>query len=178
MHTIVVTGPPGAGKSSVSQHLVSLLDPSACVAGDLFFGFLRSGYVDPWLPEAKGQNAVVIEAAALATGRLARRFHVVYDGVVGPWYLPTFAKVSGVRVLHYAVLLPPLSVCIERVTSRAGHGFSDLGAAEHMWQDFEGATQGLAAHVLDAVTSPKALAKQIAQRVTDGSIRYDCEESP
>jgi cytidylate kinase len=53
---IVVTGPPGAGKSTVSEHLALLLSPSALVAGDLFFGFLRNGAVDPWLEGAAEQN--------------------------------------------------------------------------------------------------------------------------
>lgn len=170
---VLVTGPPGAGKSSVAEHLVSLLDPSAYVAGDLFFGFVRRGYIKPWLPEAKDQNALVIEAAALAVGRLARRFHVVYDGVVGPWYLPTFADTSGLDVLHYAMLLPPLSVCVERVASRAEHGFTNLDATRHMWDDFERSRRGIQSRVIDDVASPEALAQQIAHRVADGSLRYD-----
>jgi hypothetical protein len=168
-----VTGPPGAGKSSVAEHLVLLMDPSACVTGDLFFGFVRNGYVDPWLADAKDQNEVIIEAAALATGRLSRRFGIVYDGVVGPWYLPTFLKVSGLGSLHYAVLLPPLSVCRERVASRPDHGFTDLPATERMWREFDESTTGLEAHILNSTASATELAQQIANRVKDGSLRYE-----
>ena len=46
---IVVTGPPGAGKSTIAELLVSEFDPSALVAGDQFFGFLRAGSIAPWL---------------------------------------------------------------------------------------------------------------------------------
>jgi cytidylate kinase len=174
MHqAVVVTGPPGAGKSSVSDHLVSLFDPSACVAGDLFFGFVRNGSVDPWLAAADDQNKVIIEAAALAVGRLTQRFDVVYDGVVGPWYLPTFVEVSGLEVLHYAVLMPPLSVCMQRVDSRVGHGFTDLEATEHMWRDFDRSTTGSERHVLIGTGSPAEIAQQIRERVTSGSLRYE-----
>lgn len=173
MHeAVVVTGPPGAGKSSVSECLVSLMDPSAYVAGDLFFQFVRNGFVDPWLAEAGDQNQVIVEAAALAAGRLTRRFNVVYDGVVGPWYLPTFFEVSGLETVHYAVLLPPLAVCVERVASRSDHGFTDLDATEHMWRDFDRSTAGLAQHILNDTGSPAELAQQIAHRVTDGTLRY------
>src|SRR3954452_3596737 len=82
----VVTGPPGAGKSTVAERLAELSDPSAVVAGDQIFAFLRNGVVPPWLDAAHDQNVTVIEAAA-ATGRLAARFDAVYDGVVGPWFL-------------------------------------------------------------------------------------------
>ena len=47
---LVVTGPPGAGKSTVSQLLAADFDPGALVAGDQFFGFLRAGFIDPWRP--------------------------------------------------------------------------------------------------------------------------------
>lgn len=155
---------------------MSFMDPSAYVAGDLFFDFVRNGYIDPWLPEAHDQNQVVTEAAALAAGRLATRFHVVYDGVVGPWYLPEFVKASGLSAVHYAVLLPPLPVCLERVASRAKHGFTDLDAAEHMWRDFDHGTTGLRRHLLQDVASPATLARQLANRVTDGTLVYDVED--
>ncbi|MHB8296673.1 MAG: hypothetical protein ACYDH5_19090 [Acidimicrobiales bacterium] len=34
-------------------------------------------------------------------------YTVVYDGVIGPWFLETFAKASGLASLHYLILLPP-----------------------------------------------------------------------
>ena len=40
---IVVSGPPGAGKSTVAGALADLYDPSALVAGDDFFAFLQRG---------------------------------------------------------------------------------------------------------------------------------------
>lgn len=79
---IVVSGPPGAGKSTVARALADLYDPSALVAGDDFFAFLQRGRIDPWLPEADAQNRAVLAAAAAACGRLAERFTVVYDGVL------------------------------------------------------------------------------------------------
>jgi cytidylate kinase len=136
---IVVTGPPGAGKSTVAERLAGLLDPSALVAGDDFFAFLRSGAISPWLQDADQQNAAVIEAAAAATGRLSRHCDVVYDGVVGPWFLRTFSTAAGLDRLHYVVLLPPLEVCLERVENRRGHGFTDRDAARHMWLEFRDA---------------------------------------
>ena len=136
---IVLTGPPGAGKSTVAEQLADLLDPCALVTGDEFFGFLRSGAISPWRKEAHAQNAAVIEAAAAATGRLSGYCTVVYDGVVGPWFLDTFVAAAGVERLHYAVILPPLDVCLERVSNRQRHGFTDLDAATSLWHDFVGA---------------------------------------
>ena len=122
---VVVTGPPGAGKSSVSEELAKRWKPSALVPGDAFFGMIKRGYILPWLPQSQRQNAVIIEAAAAAAGRLCEICFVVYEGVVGPWLLPTFVRATGLADLHYVALLPPLDVCIERVRSRVAHGFSD-----------------------------------------------------
>jgi hypothetical protein len=68
---VVVTEPPGAGKSSVSEELAKRWIPSALVPGDAFFGMIKQGYLLPWLPESRHQNTVIIEAAAAATGGCA-----------------------------------------------------------------------------------------------------------
>lgn len=100
---ITVTGPPGAGKSTVAKALSACFVKSAVVAGDEFFRFIDRGYVSPWLPEADRQNTVVIEAAAAAAGRLAAGgYTVVYDGVVGPWFLDAFRAPVGRSRAHRA----------------------------------------------------------------------------
>ncbi|MFL5792310.1 MAG: AAA family ATPase, partial [Actinomycetota bacterium] len=58
---LIITGPPGAGKSTVARSVADRFEPSALVEGDAFFGFVARGYIDPWLPESHAQNAVVTE---------------------------------------------------------------------------------------------------------------------
>ena len=81
---------------------------------------------------------MIIEAAAAAAGRFADICTVVYDGVLGPWFLPTFVRVSGLAYLHYVILLPPLEVCLERVQNRADHGFGDLSVTGDLYEPFAG----------------------------------------
>jgi dephospho-CoA kinase len=69
---IIVTGPPGAGKSAVSALLADSFDASVLIAGDWFFGLWRRGAIDPWLPQALPQTAVAADAAALTAGTFAR----------------------------------------------------------------------------------------------------------
>jgi cytidylate kinase len=164
---IVVTGPPGAGKSTVSAHLVELYEPSALVEGDAFFAFLRRGYIEPWKPSSHEQNTVVVEAAAAAVGRLSGHCSVVYDGVVGPWFLPAFLAASGVSRLHYVVLLPPLEVCVSRVERRTGHGFTDLTATRQMYEQFAAATQELSSHVVSSDLPAQDLAALIHREATN-----------
>jgi adenylate kinase family enzyme len=46
---VVVTGPPGAGKSSVSEELAKTRTPSVLVPGDSFFAMIKRGYVLPMI---------------------------------------------------------------------------------------------------------------------------------
>lgn len=170
---IVVAGPPGAGKSTVARVLADGFAHSALVVGDEFFGFVRQGYLDPWLDEAHQQNDVVIGAAAAATGRLvAGGYQVVYDGVIGPWFAAEFLAATGLDNLHYAVLLPPLDCCLARVTGRTGHGFTDLAATERVHRQFTGA--GIPHRHLfpDDRDDPATMAARIRSRATDGSLAY------
>ncbi|MEU8513863.1 zeta toxin family protein [Kitasatospora sp. NPDC048722] len=83
---IVLTGPPGAGKSTVSALLADRLTPSVHLHGDDFWHYIKQGRLPPHLPEAHRQNQVVLEVlVAAAFGYAAGGYHVVYDGVVGPW---------------------------------------------------------------------------------------------
>ncbi|GAB3559411.1 ATP-binding protein [Arthrobacter alkaliphilus] len=169
---IVVTGPPGSGKSTVAGLLADSFETSAVVEGDRFFGFLRQGYIPPWLPEAHAQNTAVIEAAAQAAGRLARHSDVVYDGVVGPWFIKTFLAHTGLEEVHYVILLPPLAVCLERVKTRTHHGFTDIDAAEHMWRDFDQSIIEDRHRFISPGADPEETASQIAALASNGRFTY------
>ncbi|MGH9185228.1 MAG: AAA family ATPase [Acidimicrobiales bacterium] len=134
---LVITGPPGAGKSSVARMLADSAERSALVEGDKFFGFLASGAIEPWLPASSDQNTVVTRAAASAAGHFAvGGYTTIYDGVVGPWFLPTFAATTALDRLDYVILLPPVETCLQRVAARRDHGFSDEAATRKMHSEF------------------------------------------
>jgi predicted ABC-type ATPase len=170
---IVVTGPPGAGKSTVAEALACEFERSVLVEGDAFFDFINRGAVAPWLEGAHDQNELCTRAAAAAAGRYsAGGYDTVFEGVVGPWFLETFLAAAGVGCLHYAVLLPPVEECVARVGHRTGHGFTDEPATRHMHGQF--AVAGVARRHLfiDPAASAEQTAREIRQRTRSGTLRY------
>jgi AAA domain len=48
---LILTGPPGAGKTTAARVLAERSERAVHVESDRFFEFIRSGLVDPWKPE-------------------------------------------------------------------------------------------------------------------------------
>jgi energy-coupling factor transporter ATP-binding protein EcfA2 len=170
---LVVSGPPGSGKSTVSQVLARAAPHSVLVEGDAFFAFLASGAIEPWRPESNDQNTVVTRAAASAAGAFAvGGYETVYDGVVGPWFLPTFGAATGLDRLDFVVLLPDVEVCVQRVATRKGHGFTDEPATRWMHAQFANAIVA-DRHVLrDPPAGIEAVAALIASAHEAGELAH------
>ena len=171
---LIVTGPPGAGKSTVAAELAARVSPSVMVAGDTFFGFLASGALPPWHPESHAQNEIVTQTIALAAGRFAASFHTILDGVIGPWFLPVFGRTAGLTAFDYVVLLPPVEMCVQRVAARADHAFRDEAATRRMHDDFSAGTIA-ARHVLTTVDGAAGLADAVDAARRAGTLIYHVE---
>lgn len=170
---LLVTGPPGAGKSTVARFLAGRFERSVVVEGDAFFGFLARGAIAPWLPEADHQNEVVTRAAGCAAGRyMSAGYATVFDGVVGPWFLPSFMQATGLGHLHYVILMPALERCVARVATRLGHGFADEDATRRMHQQFARAAIDRRHLLLDPPEEVEAVAERILAAVAGGELRY------
>lgn len=170
---LCIAGPPGAGKSTLSALVSSLRSPSVLIRGDEFFRFLDQGKVAPWRPEATDQNRVVIQASGAAAGRYVRGgFQVIFDGVLGPWWLPTFLAATELDELDYAILLPSADRCVDNVAARDGH--VDERATRDMHHEFQHALANFdPRHVMnDRPGTPEDMATELLTRHQEGQFLH------
>ena len=91
---------------------------------------------------------------------------------MAPAFRATFLEQTGLAHMHYAVLMPTLDLCLNRVQNRKGHGFTDRDAAMHMWNQFHQADVETSCLFEDSDMPPSELARLIARHVVSGSFRY------
>jgi chloramphenicol 3-O-phosphotransferase len=163
---LVLSGAPGAGKTTTAA-AISAVPGSRKVHlhTDDFWGFIKHGYVAPWLHEAAEQNRVVLQVAAAAAERYAAGgYFVIADGVIGPWFVDIFAALT--IPTHYVVLRTSLEEAVSRCHERGGstlsdaatvaklHGqFADLGHRERHALDTTGLTRAETLAKVDAAVS-------------------------
>jgi adenylate kinase family enzyme len=136
---VIVTGPPGSGKTVVARALADGDARSAHVESDWFFRFLRTGFIPPHERASAEQNTVVMNIVCDAViGYATAGYTVYWDGIVGPWFLEqVLGRLVGTDLeVSYVVLRPAKAVALERVRGRDGE-LSSSGA-ETMYDQFAG----------------------------------------
>ncbi|MFD4958747.1 AAA family ATPase [Microbacterium sp. NPDC058389] len=173
---IVVTGPPGAGKSTTAAALAAVLARSVHLHTDDFWAYIASGGIAPYLPEADAQNHTVVEVIAGAAFAYADGgFDVVVDGVVGPWMLDHYLRAATRRPdtpLHYVVLRPGREQTLARAQGRtAPEALVEEGPILSMWEQFADLGD-LETHVIDtSAHTPAGTLDALAAAVESGRFR-------
>jgi predicted kinase len=167
---VVLSGPPGSGKSTVGQALARRWPRAVHIHTDDFYRWIVSGYVEPWLPEARAQNTVAMEAMAQVAQRFADGgYAVVVDGIVGPWFLEPWRALAG--PVSYVVLRPSLEIAEQRAATRGDHPLQDLSVVALMHKAFEDLGP-LEPHAIDSTNlTADDTADEVVRRLADGSVR-------
>lgn len=160
---LILTGTPGAGKTTTASALAAMPGPPKVhLHADDFWHFIKHGGPPPFLESAHRQNEVVFNVLAhAADGHAKGGYFVVVDGVVGPWFLEAFRRLSS-RV-HYVVLHIDVESAITRCQARGGKALSDPQVIQSLHEQLT-LLDDLGRHALDVRGQPpeRTLAKVIA----------------
>lgn len=122
----IVSGWPGAGKSTLCSRLAKSAPHGLHLPSDVFYSF-PGNPINPTLPESRAQNTAVIRALGASSAVfLASGYDVFLDGIVGPWFLPTLlAEIPSEFSVAYLLLTISQEEALRRVRNREGRGLSD-----------------------------------------------------
>ena len=178
---LILTGPPGAGKTTVGAIIASESPLSACIHSDWFWTTIVNGHIPPWERLADAQNRAVIRAATAGGVRMANAgFTVVLDGILGPWHFEPLREELALCTspVNYALLRPDSDTCLARAQGRFlespqhRDALTDEGPIRHMWNQFSDLGP-IEEYVIDnSQIDPRATAMLIRKRLTAGELGF------
>lgn len=168
---VIVTGPPGAGKSTVAGRLARMYELGVHLHTDDFWHYIVTGAVPPYEPESAAQNDTVLDVVAGAAFTYAAGgYATIVDGVVGPWMLHHFRDRPSDVDVHYVILRPERDVALARAQTRTAPGaLTDRAPILAMWDQFADLGE-YEAHVLDTSLQDTS---QTLRRLTEGLVSGD-----
>jgi predicted kinase len=168
---VLVSGPVGAGKTTVAKLLVERWSaPVAHLEGDRFWPFFARPAPAASPAEARRRDGKILVQALLASAaRFARGgYDVVADFTIGPWALDHVVAAVRDIALDFVALCPGLAACTARIASRDRTGYEPYAELHAAFDDLG----RYEAHAIrDDRADPDALASRILTRLAAGELR-------
>lgn len=170
---ILLSGPPGAGKSSVAEALCERFDRMLLVEVDDLRHMVHAGYRHPWIADHQALEQLELgarNASAIALQAIAMRYAVVVADVITAhateWYRDALATAPA--PVELVTLLPTIEATLLRDADRQ-HSLPERSREIHQQLSNEAAANQLPGTVLDS--SDDTDARATADRVQDAISR-------
>ena len=159
---ILLSGPVGAGKTTVARDLItSSPGPMAYIEGDTFWSFIARS--TPGQSRLKNFKMIMTAMTAAALPYALFGYQAVVDFSIPPWFLDTARKIVKSREvpLDYVVLRPSQTVCAARAAARTEGKITDYGPYRDLYSLFDEAERY-------TIKDDAADASVVAARIRDG----------
>jgi hypothetical protein len=114
----MLSGPPGAGKTTVAKELVAILPgPVACIEGDKFWSFFAKGWEDR---KEENFKTIMVSVTSASLAYVRAGYQAIIDFSVAPGFLAAAFKITSERnmLLDYVVIRPSEKICAARAAAR------------------------------------------------------------
>lgn len=114
---ILLTGIPGAGKTTIAEALSTTFARSAHVPVDFFRHLIKAGYASPhhWSDEVERQYRLARKNAAQTAKNIADEgFTVIVDDIIRQKWVEEWKQALAGCSLRFVLLLPALEVAKQR----------------------------------------------------------------